>query len=109
MSNIIWEKLEGPALAKVVRVFGDVFNYDTDSDSIYAHKLGRKTVFARDCGGVVRLYSAGDDGRIYSIKVYSNYTHVKVDSLNILTRAAALGLDDTSKWAGVYTNGFLRA
>lgn len=107
MSAINWEKLFGDAREKVERVFSEQFDGRSDED-LYAFKPGRKTVFARDCGGVTRLYAAGDDGRIYSLKVHTNVNNVGMHSLNELTRAAVIGLDEDAKWAGVYTNGLLQ-
>lgn len=58
-----WERLTGKALEKASRVVAP-------HTPEYAKKFGRKTVFLYD-GGVIRLYAVGE-GRIWSMKVYSN-------------------------------------
>jgi hypothetical protein len=107
MTNHHWELVTGAALAKVKRVFGDQLETKPDEGLIvYARKFGRKTVFARD-SGVIRLYVAGDDGNIYSLKSYSMAD--AREGIDDLLEAASTGPTEATRKAGVYLNGRLRS
>ena len=106
-SGLNWQPVMGAALEKVVRVFGAQFRDRTNLEgNLYAVKVGRKTVFALDFG-VIRLYAAGDDGQIYSLKVYSNLQGINLEIIRALTSAAALGMTEDAIDEGIYTNGRL--
>ena len=97
-----WQPVTGAALQKAIRIFGGQFRDRGSLEGrLYAAKVGRKTVFARD-SGVIRLYVRGDDDQIYSMKVYDMNDRT---DLQILVRAAAVGMTEEALRAGVYTNG----
>lgn len=77
-----WEQLEGKALNKALEVTGE-------STLHFAKKFGVKTVFARDCCGVVRFRAIGPKGEVYGLKVFcgENLDRCAME----LSRAAALG------------------
>jgi uncharacterized protein YunC (DUF1805 family) len=107
-----WQPVTGAALDKVVRVFGAQFDPWKDrledlEGKLFAVKVGRKTVFARDAGDT-RLYTAGDDGNIYSLKSYSAIRGISIQTLNALVDAATLGMTPEAQKEGIYTNGKLR-
>ena len=103
--------MTGPALEKVTRVFE--FQLESEFDdlegNLYATKVGRKTVFARDYGSVIRLYVAGDDGFAYSQKVYGGIKSVDLENLKPILSAAAMGLSPETANEGVYKNGPLNS
>lgn len=99
--QLTWAVLDDQALAKVLKVFSAQFQ-DRKVEAIFSVKVGRKTVFARN-SGVVRLYVAGDDGHIYSLKctgMPSNHS-----DMDDLLSAAATGVIKPK--SGVYRNGIL--
>jgi hypothetical protein len=95
-----WKPVEGAALDKFLSVFAAQFSAD-EKPVIIAAKAGRKTVFARD-SGVFRLYVAGDDGQIYSMKTYGL---PNLAGIQPLLTAAAIGLTPELRKEGVYQNG----
>lgn len=103
-----WTPLTGPALEKFTGVFAEQFASRPDDPDveIYAAKVGRKTVFAHD-SGVVRLYVAGDDGLVYSKKVYSGLGSVGLADVKPLVSASSTGLTPKTAKDGVYRNGQL--
>lgn len=104
-AGIDWQPVTGAALAKAVRIFGAQLQSRADLEGrFYAAKFGRKTVFALD-SGVIRLYAMGDDGLIYSLKVHTALGGVNARDLQVLTRAAAVGMTEEALREGVYTNG----
>lgn len=104
-AGIDWQLVTGAALAKAVRIFGAHLQSRTNLEGrFYAVKFGRKTVFALD-SGVIRLYVVGDDDLIYSLKVHTGLNGVSTRDLQIITRAAAVGMTEEALREGVYTNG----
>jgi hypothetical protein len=104
-AGIDWQLVTGAALAKAVRIFGAHLQSRTNLEGrFYAVKFGRKTVFALD-SGVIRLYVVGDDDLIYSLKVHTGLNGVSTRDLQIITRAAAVGMTEEALRVGVYTNG----
>lgn len=104
-AGIDWQLVTGAALAKAVRIFGAQLQSRTDLEGrFYAVKFGRKTVFALD-SGVTRLYAVGDDSLIYSLKTHTALSGVSMGDLQVLTRAAAVGMTEEALREGVYVNG----
>lgn len=105
--SLRWSPVVGDALEKVTRVFE--FQLESEFDdlegNLYATKVGRKTVFARDYGSVIRLYVAGDDGYAYSKKYHTGISNIDIQSLNLLLSAASIGLTPESEKDSVYKNG----
>jgi hypothetical protein len=101
-----WETLEGRGLAKFLQVFegqfpGPASQYEGD---VYAKKFGRKTVFVKD-SGVLRLYCAGDDGNIYSLKIHTGFPPPDNDCRELVDAAAGLLDPIAYRKSGVYMNG----
>lgn len=101
-----WAPLTPAGAQKVSQVFAAQFPTVESTYGVMAKKFGRKTVFCRD-SGVLRLYCAGDDRKIYSMKLHNAFPPSDSDCY-LLVDAASGVLDPLDiRKAGIYLNGNL--
>jgi len=96
-----WEPVVGAGLEKFRRVFGQ-----PERDQVTAKKFGRKTVFCVN-SGVLRLYCAGDDRNIYSMKLHTGFPPADRACLLLVDRASGLLDPLEAQKEGIYFNGRL--
>jgi hypothetical protein len=101
-----WSPLTAQGTSKFVRVFSAQFPTEEAAHGVTANKFGRKTIFCRD-SGVLRLYCAGDDGYIYSLKLCCAFPPPDEYCWQLFDAAAGLISDVEYVKLGVYKNGRL--